>query len=212
MALLPTQNRIRYMRTEFQKLADQNMLASQEHLKKFYEAAWELAQKGTNIIGKCLNIEEIGRNTKKYLLLVMLRNCISDLCCCLDSLERGHDRTVFNNIRMIFEDFCCVVHMNYDQKIFEKFLKGNHYASKSVGPAKNLRPNDAKLSVLYGELSKISHHTCPELVARQMISRDGILSHLKPIDLKKLHVQVNPLCMIIDFLKSIAEVAEQVCL
>lgn len=200
------------MRNEFKKIAEENTEASQNHLKEFFEGSWCLAQISTKIIDRCLRTVEIAEDEKKTYLLVMLRNCISDICCCLDSLERGHQRTIDNNTRMIFEDFCCVVHINNDDKIYQKFLKGEHQASKSIGHAKKLRPNDAKFKHLYGKLSEISHHVDPSLIARQMLTRDGLLSHLKPIDPKKLRNQVTPLLPLIDILRSIGEFAEEMCL
>lgn len=142
----------------------------------------------------------------------MLRNCISAICCCLDSLERGHDRTVLNNLRMVFEDFCCTLHMHNDNAIYEKFLLSKHSATDSIGPARKLRPNDKKFKWIYGELSKVSHHKLVEFLARQMVSREGLLSHLKPLNPKRLHIQVFPLMIIVDFLRSIGEFAEEICL
>lgn len=200
------------MRNEFKKIAEENSIASNQFLSEFYDGAWKLSQISSKVIDRCMNINEIANDEKKIILLVMLRNCISDICCCLDSLERGHNRTVWNNFRMIFEDFCLILHIHYDEEVFNKFINGNHQASKSVGAAKTLRPNDAKFKSLYGELSKISHHVLPELIARQMVTKEGLISHLKPFNSDKLDIQSNPILFIIDFLRSIGELAEELCL
>lgn len=200
------------MRITFKNIAEENTLASQELLEDFYTVGWKLAQTSSKIIDKCLNMYEIANDVKKTHLLMMLHNCISDLCCCLDSIERGHDRTVLNNLRMVFEDFCCVLHMQNEDKIYKNFISNRHTATDSIGPAKKLRPNDKSFKWLYGELSKISHHKNVELLARQMVSREGQLSHLKPISPNKLSIQVFPILIIINFLRSIGKEAEKICI
>ena len=199
-------------RTEYKKIAEENTIISQQLLEEFYVVGWKLAIISSSVIDDCLSTSEVVVDVKKTLLLLMLRNCISDICCCLDSLERGHERTVLNNLRMVFEDFCCVIHIHNDDVIYQKFINGQHQASKSIGTAKKLRVGDKKFDFLYGELSKVFHHVRPELIARQMQTRDGQLSHLKLINEKCLDVPKTPLYIIIDFLRSIGEFAEEICL
>lgn len=200
------------MRTEFKKIAEDNTVAAYQLLGDFYQGSWKLVQTSSNVVDRCRSLDTVANDLKKHNLLIMLRNSISDICCCLDSLERGHDRTILNNLRMIFEDFCCVLHIHSDNAVYEKFLANKHSATDSIGPAGKLRPNDTKFKWIYGELSKVSHHKAVELIARQMVTREGPLSHLKPINPDRLHIQVYPLMIILDFLRSIGEVAEEMCL
>jgi hypothetical protein len=210
--ILSSNNRGHFMRSEFKKMAENNAIAAHRFLGDFYEGGWKLAHTSSQVIDQCLNMEEIVNDIKLTFLLIMLRNCISDICCNLDSLERGHDRTVLNNLRMTFEDFCCALHMHDDNTIYEKFLCGKHSASKSIDPAGKLRLNNPEFKSIYGRLSKVSHHMLPQLLARQMVSREGLLSHLKPLVPNRLHIQVYPLMIIVDFLRSIGEFAEEMCL
>lgn len=200
------------MRTQFKKIAEDNTITAYTLLEDFYRGGWQLAQTSSNVIDRCLNLRAIVGDVKTHNLLVMLRNCVSDICCCLDSVERGCDRTVLNNLRMVFEDFCCALHMYNNQSIYEKFLADKHSATDSIGPAGKLRPNDTKFKWIYGELSKASHHKSANFLARQMVTREGLLSHLKPINPDRLYIQVNPLLIIVDFLRSIGEFAEEMCL
>jgi hypothetical protein len=200
------------MRDEFKQIADQNTATSCEFLNEFCQGGWKLAQTSSHLVQKCLNLDAIANDLQKYHVFLMLHNCISDLCCCLDSIERGHDRTVLNNLRMVFEDFCCALHISSSHLVYEKFITNKHSATDSIGPAGKLRPNDAKFKHLYGELSKVSHHKAAELLARQMATRNGPLTHLKSINPSRLHLQIYPLLIIVDFLRSICEVTEELCL
>ncbi len=200
------------MKVEFKKIAEENVLASEKLLGDFYEITWKLVDISNSIIQKCLMNQVVADDIKKTFLLVMLRNCISDICCCIDALERGHERTVLNNLRMVFEDLCCVIHIYHDNETYAKFLNANHQASASVGPTKKLRPSDEVFHTLYGELSKISHHGFPELIARQMIAREGLLSHLKPINANRLYTQITPIMIVILLTRIIGEFSEEICL
>ena len=113
---------------------------------------------------------------------------------------------------MVFEDFSCSIHIHFDDLIYKKFSSNKHSASKSIGPAKKLRPNDTAFNWVYGELSKVSHHKGIEFLARQMVTRERSLSHLKPINPNSLDIQVTPLLLIAHFLRSIGEFAEEICL
>ena len=144
----------------------------------------------------------------------MLNNSISDLLCCLDSLERGHCRTIENNLRMIFEDYCCALHISKDENTYIRFLKGDHQASNSISYAKKAQKME-EIGQLYGYLSNISHHKDPNLLGRQIVSITGgdtFFSHLKPIDPKRLTLQVVSLLSILHLLRGGAELAEEICL
>ncbi|ADI38031.1 hypothetical protein wcw_0663 [Waddlia chondrophila WSU 86-1044] len=136
---------------------------------------------------------------------------MSDCCCCLDSAERGQDRTVHNNLRMILEDICCVIHSSEDDKILERLYNGKHQASNSVGFAKN-HYSTHEIGQLYGILSKISHHSMQELIVRQWVNRDGLLSHLKPFNPERSQATLNILLLVIHLSRIAGEVVEKICI
>lgn len=201
------------MRNSFKKMADKNSHDIQQHLGEFIEGSWKTAQKCSKQVSICL--QSIKSSQKQLECTAMLYNSISDLFCCLDAFERGHDRTISNNLRMILEDYCCVIQINKDEAAYKQFSNNKHLASKSVGYAKKTHENRKFLGNLYGELSKISHHNGKHLLARQTVSiKNGceLYSHLKPIDPNRLYGQINHLLMINHLFLSIAELAEEICI
>ena len=145
-------------------------------------------------------------------LLILLRNAVSDLLCCLDNLEAGHDRTLDNNLRMIFEDYCLALNIRGVEEAYELFLKGKLQASTTVTFAKKKEGLDS-FGRLYGFYSDISHHKDYNLLARQVVCINGKVnhfSHLKSIDKNRLYVQLNKLLMISLLLRLIGEEAEKI--
>ena len=109
------------MRTAFKKAAKDNTDILHKHLGEFLEGTWSLARKSTDVIDTYrVRIKTEGKELDSTLVL---RNIISDLCCCLDSLERGGCRTIDNNLRMSFEDYCCALQLHADPKAYALFLK-----------------------------------------------------------------------------------------
>jgi len=199
------------MRAELKKQQEENILTSHKLLGDYYEVAWNLMSIGDEIIYKCLMTQQIADDIKKTNLLLILRNCISSIYYCLDGVEKGYDRTILNNLRMVLEDLSLVIHIYHDDEAYKKFKNGKHQASASIGYARKIRPNDQIFS-LYGELSKVSHHVDIELIAMQMVTRNGLISHLKPINSYTLDIQINLIMIIILLTRTIGEFSEEICL
>ena len=134
------------MRTAFKKAAKDNTDILHKHLGEFLEGTWSLARKSTDVIDTYrVRIKTEGKELDSTLVL---RNIISDLCCCLDSLERGGCRTIDNNLRMSFEDYCCALQLHADPKAYALFLKEDLDVPKAVTFAKKQR----KIIFLHGEI------------------------------------------------------------
>src|ERR1700685_3691311 len=97
------------MRNSFKKLAEENTEVLYKELAEFLDGTWSLAKRSSNVIDA--NLLRIKIEGKELDSNIVLRNIISDLCCCLDSLERGGCRTIDNNLRMAFEDYCCALQL-----------------------------------------------------------------------------------------------------
>lgn len=196
------------MRNEFKKIAENNIKDFEEHLGDLLNRTWEVIRVSSFIIDKCLQVESVSDNPKHIHLLMMSRNLLSDCCCCLDSLERGHERTILNNLRMILEDLSCIIDATENEKVYAALQNGKHQASKSVSFAIKQYSTQG-IRDLYGMLSKISHHMLSELFVRQWINRDGLLSHIKPFNPNRHQTQLNILLMITHFARLSGEVAEK---
>lgn len=136
---------------------------------------------------------------------------LSDCCCCLDAFERGHERTVQNNLRMILEDFCSIVEASENDSVFTALQQGKHQASRSISFATSKYP---KLDIgnMYGELSKTSHHKEQGLFTRQWTNPRGIISHIKPFNPNLGNTQGDILFRIMLFARIVGEVAEKLCI
>lgn len=165
----------------------------------------------SQIIDNCLKVQSILDNTKLTNLLLISRNLLSDCFCCLDSLERGHERTIFNNLRMILEDLSAVMNASENEKVYDALQDGKHQASQSVTFATKRYPTH-ELGCTYGWLSKISHHMEQGLIVRQWINRDGLMAHIKPYDPNRRQTQLNALLTITHFARLAGEIAEELCL
>lgn len=199
------------MRKEFKNTAKNNSIDFEKHLGDLLNKTWEVIRVSSLVIDKCLQVESVSDNAKYIHLLMMSRNLLSDCCCCLDALERGHDRTISNNLRMILEDLSCIMEASENEKVYADLLKGKHQASQSISFVDKLYPGqDLKLS--YGKLSKISHHKSDGLFVRQWINQHGLLSHVKPFDPNQCQPQLEMLLMIIHFARLAGEVAEKLCI
>ncbi len=122
------------MRDTFKKNADENKKVLYESLGEFVEGTWALGRKSKEIIDSYQ--AQITENGKELTALRMLQNTVLDLCCALDSLERGHSRTLANNLMMIFENYCVVLQLQSDSRAYSIFLKGDFESSKAVTLAK----------------------------------------------------------------------------
>lgn len=199
------------MREEFQKTAENNSKDFDEHLGHLLNSTWKVVSLISCVIDNCLKVESICNNKKHLQLLVMSRNLLSDCCCCLDGLERGFDRTIKNNIRMILEDLCSIIDASENEKIYDALQKGEHQASQSISFATKQYPS-LEIGRTYGRLSKTSHHMVPGLIARQWVDQNSTISHLKPIDFNLCQEQLDILTMIIQFAGLAGEVAEKFCI
>lgn len=196
------------LRREFKKTADNNSKDIEEHLGDLLNQIWEVVRVSSHVIDKCLQVESISDNAKHIHLLIMSRSLLSDCCCCLDALDRGHERTILNNLRMILEDLSCIIDASENEKVYAALQNGKHQASKSVSFAVKQYSTHG-LGDLYGMLSKVSHHMSPDLFVRQWINRDGLISHIKPFDPNRHQTQLNILLMITHFARLIVEVSEK---
>ena len=152
---------------------------------------------------------------KRLISILILRNIISDLCCCLDSLERGGNRTITNNLRMAFEDYCCAIAIQWNPKAYSLFLKKKLDIPRQVSFAKKYREGYEDFGKIYGMLSDISHHSKLSLVTRQVlfIERDIVYyAHLKPINPNKLIFQASSLRFIAFLLIEVGTMAEEICI
>ncbi len=199
------------MRNEFKKTAENNSKDFGTHLGDLLDKTWEVVKVSSHVIDKCLQVESISENAKHIHLLMMSRNLLSDCCCCLDALERGHERTVLNNLRMILEDLCCIIEASENEKVYIAVQNGEYSASQSISFAKKQYPTQT-LGDLYGMLSKVSHHTSSDLFVRQWVNRDGLLSHIKPFNPNRHQAQLNMLLMVTHFARLVGEVAEKPCI
>lgn len=199
------------MRKEFKQATESHSKNFDEHLGDLLNKTWEVVKVSSHVIDKCLQVESISENAKHIHLLMMSRNLLSDCCCCLDALERGHERTVLNNLRMILEDLCCIIDASENEKVYIAVQNGTHQASKSVPFVKKQYPTQT-LGDLYGMLSKVSHHTSSDLFTRQWVNREGLLSHIKPFNPHRHQAQLNMLLMITHFARLVGEVAEKPCI
>lgn len=204
---------MKILREEFKAQAKANENIFKDVLGDDFENLWNFVSKCSECLNICLN--KTCYDEKKLYLIIMLRNLISDILCCLDAIERGHEQTVANNLRMTLEGFCLVFHMHKENSVFEDFKHGKHDTPKSVTYTTKFKPSYNTLGRLYGELSKISHQSRFDLIARQIIERPNttaIFSHIKPINQSNFKSQTNFLLLIILILRSIAELAEEICI
>lgn len=144
-----------------------------------------------------------------------MRNAISNLYCCLDSLERGHDRTVTSNLRMAFEDYCYAIAIHWNAEYYSLFMKEDLKVGQAISFAKKNRGNHKHFGELYGILSKITHHYDSTLLVRQILSMVGDVqyyAHLKPINPNKLFPQVFNLSLIAFLLLEVGAMAEEICI
>lgn len=198
------------MRSSYKKLAEIHSDAMDNHMGQLVDDVWEVARICSQAIDHCFSMDGVLNKEKLISMLLILRNTISDCCCCMDALERGHERTIFNNIRMILEDLSCVVHAKDDSVILEALLAGEYQASKSISFIRDKYPTHG-LNKVYGMLSKLSHHKMKELVVRQWVNREGLLSHLKPFDPSRKQAKLNVLLMVTHLVRLTGEVAESLC-
>lgn len=196
------------LRKEFKRTAENNSKNFEEHLGDLLNKTWEVVRVSSAVIDKCLQVQSTSDNEKHIHLLMMGRNLLSDCCCCLDALERGYERTIFNNLRMILEDMCCIIEASEDEEVYTAVQNGKHQASKSVSFAVK-KYSTQGLGELYGMLSKVSHHMSSDLFVRQWINRDGLISHIKPFNPNRHQTQLNMLLMVTHFARLIGEVAEK---
>jgi hypothetical protein len=201
------------LREEFKAQAQTNENIFKDALGDDFENLWNFVSKCNECINICLN-KVYEQDEKKSFSIITLRNSVSDILCCLDALERGHEQTVWNNLRMVFESFCLIFHMHNENHIFEALKQGKHKTPKSVTyTTSKLRYKES--GYLYGELSKISHQSQFALFARQLIASPrttAIFSHIKPISQDKFIPQINFLLFISFLLRSIAELTEEICI
>jgi len=198
------------MRHSFKKIAVNNSKDFEEHLGDLLNKTWEVIRVSSLVVDNCLKVKSV-RDNKKYLyLLMMSRNLLSDCCCCLDALERGHERTILNNLRMILEDLCCIIEASENEKVYAALQHGEYQASRSISFAIKQYPTQ-DIGGLYGMLSKTSHHMTPGLFARQWVNRDGLMSHIKPFDPNRSLAQLDILLMVTHFARLVGEVAEKFC-
>lgn len=198
------------MRTEFKRATENYSKNFEEHLGDLLNKVWEVVTVSSHVIDNCLKVDSICNNKKYLHLLMMSRNLLSDCCCCLDSLERGFDRTVKNNLRMILEDLCCIIDASENENVYVALENGEHQASKSVSFAIKQYPSQ-EIGRTYGRLSKTSHHMIPGFSTRQWVDQDRALSHLKPFDYNFCQVQLDIMTMVIHFACLIGVVAEKFC-
>ena len=201
------------MRRAFKKTAEENTKILHEELAEFFEGVWSLAEKSSNVIDA--NLVRIKDKGEILDSTIVLRNIISDLCCCLDSLERGACRTIDNNLRMAFEDYCCALQLNVDPKAYGLFLKEKFDISKAISFAKKYDQRYEDFGELYGRFSNISHHSRLILLARQIVSIENDVicyAHLKPINPTKLTAQISKLSFIAFLLIEIGVLGEEICL
>lgn len=199
------------MRNSFKEIAIKNSKHIEIDLGDLLNKIWEVIRVSSQVIDNCLKVQSIRDNDKLLNLLIMSRNLLSDCCCCLDSLERGHDRTIFNNLRMILEDLSSVMNASEDENVYIALKDGKHQASQSITFAVKHYPTH-ELGHTYGWLSKISHHKEQSLLARQWINRNGLMAHIKPYDPKRRNAQLNALLTTMHFARLAGEVAEKLCL
>lgn len=194
------------MRSSYKKQAENHSYAMEKHMGQIIDDIWEVLRICSQVIDHCLHMD----NVQSVSLLLILRNMISDCCACLDAFERGHERTIFNNIRMSLEDFACVVHAKNDHVILESLLAGNYQSSRSISFLRDNYPTH-EFNITYGWLSKWSHHSMEGLVFRQWVNRDGLLSHLKPFDLGRKQHLLDALLIIVHLARLAGEEAESLC-
>ncbi len=201
------------MREAFKKAAEENSRILHRELAEFLDGTWSLARKSSDVIDSCrVRIKTEGKELDSTLVL---RNIISDLCCCLDSLERGGCRTIDNNLRMAFEDYCCALQLYADPKAYPLFLKEDLDIPQAITFAKKHRQGYEDFGQLYGHFSSILHHSRLILLARQVVSIENAMvcyAHLKPINPIKLTGQISKLIFIAFFLIEIGMLAEEICL
>lgn len=202
------------MREAFKKAAQRNTTILYQSLGEFIDGTWALAQKSTDVIDTFR--AEIPCEGKELDTTLMLRNTISDLCSCLDALERGGDRTLQNNLRMAFEDFCLAVQLHWDTKAYDLFLKEKLSVPDAVPFAKKHKEGCQDFGRMYGLFSKISHHSRLLLLARQILFIDAkrnliCLAHLRPVNPAKLIPQVTNLTLIAFLLIEIGVLTEEMC-
>lgn len=198
------------MRSSFKQLADIHGNAMHQYIGQVIDGVWEVMQICSQVTDRCLRIDGVAKDQELVSLILILRNMISDCCCCMDALERGHERTIFNNIRMILEDFGCVAHAKTDPEVLASLLAGKHQSSNSISFLKNNYPTH-ELHRTYGWLSKISHHRMVELIIRQWVDREQRLSHLKPFDPGQTQAKLDALLIIIHLVRLAGEEAESLC-
>ena len=199
------------MRNGFKKIAENNAKSIEADLGDLLNKTWEVVKVSSQVIDNCLKVQSIRDNTKIMNLLLISRNLLSDCCCCLDSLERGHERTIFNNLRMILEDLSAVMNASENENAYNALQGGKHQASQSVTFATKRYPTH-ELGYTYGWLSKISHHMEQGLIVRQWINQDGLMAHIKPYDPNRRQAQLNALLTIMHFARLAGEIAEGLCL
>lgn len=199
------------MRNAFKKQAELNASDLQKMLGEWIDGAWQLASKVSQQIDNRLILSSIDKRSLD--IIILIRNCVSDILCCLDSLERGHNKTIDNNLRMIFEHCCLSIWIFHKDDVYADFINDNISAQKAVNFAKPYL-GGGHMGYIYNIYSKVTHHQLYSLLARQIVSiRDGkeLYMHLKPIDVDKTYTYLNHLSLIIILLRFLGEHAERVC-
>ncbi len=200
------------MRDSFKKTAETNTQYVNENMPELITGAWQLASRVNGQIDICSGL--VAHDKRKSDLMIMMSNSVSDICCCLDGLERGHDRTIENNLRMIFEDFYSVLYMSENEKAYNDFVKSDLTLNDALLFSKR-QPGFEKFGSLYGLQSKVAHHYQNyNLLARQIVSinenGEVLFSHLKLIQHIKLTGFLSKLLSITFFLRAIGELAEKI--
>jgi hypothetical protein len=195
----------------FKKIAENNVKSIEADLGDLLNKTWEVVSVSSQVIDNCLKVQSILDNAKTVNLLLISRNLLSDCCCCLDSLERGHERTIFNNLRMILEDLCTVMEASENEQVYNALQAGKHQASRSVTFATKRYPTHG-LGHTYGWLSDISHHKVQWLMVRQWINREGLVAHIKPYDPNRRQPLLNAILTIMHLARFTGEIAEELCL
>ena len=197
------------LRNDFKKQAERNEQKLIIALGSDFQEVWKFIETCTKRMDICLNSQEVNQN-KKFILTLLLSNTLSDLLCCFDSFERGHDQTVDNNLRMILEALCLAIHMFEDKtdQIFTKYMKNKHHVPDSIPYCKNNYPNYQNIGSLYGLLSKISHNSESFRVVRNIDRVTKAVYYLKPFKYD-LNNQIQ-LILILHLFFQLSKLAEEI--
>ncbi len=201
------------LRQEYKSQAKKNEELFKEIIEPDFLRFWsfvEICNERVNTSFKCVN--DSCPNSKEFFLILMLRNSISDLLHCVDSLERGHGNTILNNLRMILEGLCLAFYL-YQDKTNDSFYryKNNKNDTNIAQVAINFcKKYDGYESFgqLYGILSEISHHANVEQTVHKIDRASSTIHHINPINVSQFKLQANPLLMIMFMFRAIAELAE----